>query len=37
MSPSTTPLERASLAGDERISTPIGDIELRHTYFETIG
>jgi hypothetical protein len=27
-------IETATLAGDERISTPIGDIELRHSYFD---
>jgi len=27
-------LESATLAGDELISTPIGDIELRHSYFD---
>jgi hypothetical protein len=27
-------LETATLAGDELISTPIGDIELRHSYFD---
>jgi hypothetical protein len=28
------PLETATLAGDENIATPIGDIELRHGYFD---
>jgi hypothetical protein len=28
------PLESATLAGDELINTPIGDIELRHSYFD---
>ena len=27
-------LENATLAGDELISTPIGDIELCHSYFD---
>ncbi len=27
-------MRRATLAGDELISTPIGDIELRHSYFD---
>jgi len=27
-------LQSATLAGDELISTPIGDIELRHSYFD---
>jgi len=30
----TTPLEAATLQGDELIHTPIGDIELRHSYFD---
>jgi hypothetical protein len=34
MSTPTRSLETATLAGDELISTPIGDIELRHSYFE---
>jgi len=29
-----TSLDSATLAGDEDISTPIGDIELRHSYFD---
>ena len=29
-----TTLESASLHGDEIIHTPIGDIELRHRYFD---
>ena len=34
MSTPTRPLQIATLAGDELISTPIGDIELRHSYFD---
>jgi hypothetical protein len=34
MSTLTRSLETATLAGDELISTPIGDIELRHSYFD---
>jgi hypothetical protein len=30
----TRSLESATLSGDERIGTPIGDIELRHSYFD---
>jgi hypothetical protein len=30
----TNPLEAATLQGDELIHTPIGDIELRHTYLD---
>jgi hypothetical protein len=33
-SPPKRSLESATLAGDELISTPIGDIELRHSYFD---
>jgi hypothetical protein len=29
-----TPLEAATLHGDELIHTPIGDIELRHTFLD---
>jgi hypothetical protein len=34
MSAQKRSLESATLAGDELISTPIGDIELRHSYFD---
>jgi hypothetical protein len=34
LSTPTRSLETATLAGDELISTPIGDIELRHSYFD---
>ena len=34
MSATNRPLESATLRGDELISTPIGDIELRHSYFD---
>ena len=27
-------LDSATLAGDEIIGTPVGDIELRHSYFD---
>ncbi|MFO1058253.1 MAG: DUF1214 domain-containing protein [Dongiaceae bacterium] len=34
MSIANRTLESASLQGDERIATPVGDIELRHSYFD---
>ncbi len=34
MSTPNTSLKSTTLAGDEHISTPIGDIELRHSYFD---
>ena len=34
MSSTNKTLESATLRGDELISTPIGDIELRHSYFD---
>jgi len=34
MSATNRLLESATLRGDELISTPIGDIELRHSYFD---
>ena len=34
MTTPTRSLETATLAGDELIRTPIGDIELRHSYFD---